>query len=239
VLALGAVGIGVALGGCVSTEQKATWAHIENARIIASQSSTVVRRAGHEVKVTRVTLLRAGRLIAVAVGLHNTTSHAVNDVPVSVGLRGPDGGRVYLNRARGLNYFKTHVAVIAARRSLTWIFTGRRPHSLSGRPFAVAGEESVTPITVARTIPQLRAVLSGTRPLSDRAAVRVSVTNSSSIPQIGLQVYALAGDSGRYSAAGSVTVAKLGTGQTTTTRIEMVGHLHGARIELEALPTLF
>lgn len=239
VMAGGVAWLGVALSGCVSTEQKATWLHVEDARIIARQRPTVVTRPGGQVRVIGVTLLRAGGRLAIAVELRNLTGQAVNDVPISVGVRTRGGARVYLNRASELDYFKTHVAVIPARGSLTWVFTGRGRRGLEGRPFALAGSESDPPVTVARSIPALRARVATAAVPAGSHALRVTVTNLSSIPQVGLQVYAFAGDGGHYSAAGSATVASLATGQSTTTRVDLVGRVHGAQLQLEALPTLF
>lgn len=238
-LAAATIVCGASVSGCVSTEQRAGWAHIEDARIIASQSSVIVRRADRQVRVTRVSMLDAGGRVAIAVGLRNTTSHPLNDLPISIGLSIARGATVYLNRAAGLDYFKTHVAEIPPRKAITWVFTGPRPRHFSGRPFAVAGSQTAPPITVADSIPSIRAVLSSARqPAGDRA-VRVTVTNLSSIPQVGLQIYALARAAGRYSAAGSATVANLEAGNSTTTRVELVGRPRGAPVQLEALPTLF
>jgi hypothetical protein len=256
-----AAGLAFALAGCISTEQKATWLHITDARIIASQHSTVVRHPGDAVRVTRVTLLHSGKRVAVVVGLQNVTARPVNDIPISVGLRPSRGPRVYLNRAANVDYFKTHVAAIPARGSVTWVFTAHRHRPLAGRVFAVAGSESSPPVTVARALPALHAVLaaeaargtsasgsgaSAATPSAPRAPARtggsdvtVTITNLSAVPQVGLQVYAVAGGSGRYSAAGSATVPELGTGKTATARIDLIGSPHGAPLQLEALPTLF
>jgi hypothetical protein len=242
VAALAVVAPGVAVSGCVSTQQKAGWAHIENARIIASQGSTVVRRAGDQLRVSRVTLLNDGSRLAIAVGLRNATGRALNDVPISVGLRPPRGAPAYLNRAAGLGYFKTHVAAVPARGSVTWVFTARRPrhlHQPGERPFAVVGDALRPPTTVARTLPRVRAVLSPTSSAAGNGRLTVIVTNLSPVPQLELQLYAVARGRRGYAAAGSATVADLGTGSTTTTTIGLVGRPGGARIQLEALPTLF
>jgi hypothetical protein len=231
--------LGVALGGCISTQQKATWLHVEDARIIAGQRPTVVTRAGDQIQVSGVTLLRAQGQLAIAVDLRNRTDHAVNDVPISVGLGSRSGRRVYLNRGSNLDYFKSHVAVIPARGASTWVFTGPGRPGLRGRPFAIAGSESDPPVTVVRSIPALRIRETAASPPSGSGTVQVTVTNLSSIPQVAVPVYAFAGDGGRYSAAGTATVASLGTGQTTTARVELVGHEHGTQLQLEALPTLF
>lgn len=238
-LAAGVLGLGVAVSGCVSSEQKSVWAHIQDARIIASQSPLIVRRASREVRVTRVVLLRTGARLAIAVGLRNTTSHALNDLPISVGVRAKGGARVYLNRASGLDYFKTHVAEIPAGGAATWVFTAHRRRRLDGRPFAVAGNETLPRITVARSIPSIRAVLASASAPAGESAIPITVTNLSSVPQSEFPVYVVALSAGRYTAAGSTTIADLGTSSSTTTRVGLVGRLSGAQVRLEALPTLF
>jgi hypothetical protein len=239
---LAAVALGATVSGCVSTEQKSIWGHIEAARIIASQSSTVVRQASHDVRVTRVALLHGGSRLAIAVRLRNVTGRALNDVPISVGLRPAGSARIYLNRAVGLDYFKTHVAEIPAGSSLTWVFTGRQPRHprrLGSRPFAVVGDETAPPTTVARGLPHVRAVLAPVSSAAGDGTLRVTVTNLSAVPQPELQVYAVAGGTRGYAAVGSATVANLGAGGSTTTSIGLVGHPGSARIQIEAMPTLF
>lgn len=238
-MTVGAIAVAAALGGCISTQQKASWLHIQDARIVASQHPTVVASPGDVVRVTKVTLLRAGGRLAVAVDLRNLTDHAVNDIPISVGIQPSHRARVYLNRAPNLDYFKTHVAVIGARGASTWVFIGRGRSGLRGRPFALAGSESDPPVTVVRSIPALRIQETPTSLTSRDGAVGVTVTNLSSIPQVAVPVYAFAGNGQGYSAAGSATVTNLGSGQTTTTRLDLVGHDHGVQLQLEALPTLF
>jgi hypothetical protein len=239
---LAVVTLGAGVTGCVSTQQKAGWAHIEAARTIVSQGSTFVRHAGDELRVTGVTLLHDGTRLAVAVGLRNVTGHALNDIPISVGLRGSGGAVVYLNRGAGIDYFRTHVAEIPSAGSLTWVFTGRRPRRplrLGSRPFAVVGDETAAPTTVGRALPRVRAVLATRSPAIGDGELRVTVTNLSAVPQPELQVYAIAAGARGYTAAGSATVAELGTGSSTTTSIGLIGRPSNARVRLEALPTLF
>lgn len=234
---LAAAALGVALSGCVSTQQKARWNQVANARIIASQSPMVVKHAASDVRIARVSLVREGDRVAVAVRLRNATHRPLNDVPISIGTVGRRGARTYLNRGPNLDYFKNHVAVIPASATVTWVFTGRRPHRLSGRAFAVAGTPSSPPITVARTIPVISAALAP--PASGSRALRVTVTNRSSIPQPSLQVYAVALAGSRYSAAASATVANLAAGKSATVSLGLIGHRPDPNVQIEALPTLF
>jgi hypothetical protein len=223
-----AVCAAVALGGCVSSEQKATWGHIESARIIASQNATVVQHPNPQVRVTRVSVV--------------TGPHPVNDLPISVGLHEPHHRSRYLNRRAGLSYFETHVAEIPGSGRITWLYSGPAPRHPSRRglngahAFAVVGRPSRSPITVAGRIPPVRAALVS----AHGRVLRVNVTNLSSIPQVQLPVYALALAGGRYSAVGSGTVAALSPGSSTPIRLDLVGHTTGHQhITLEALPTLF
>ena len=237
--AVAAAGLAAAAAGCVSTEQKAAWAHVIDARIIAGQKPIVVRRPGGEVVVTGVALVREGPRLAIAVSLSNRTGRVLNDIPISVGVRTRGGPPRYLNRAAGLGYFESHLAVIPAGGHSTWVFTARRVRRLSGRPFAVAGRESVPPVTVARTLPAVSAVASPARSLTPGARLRITVTNRSAVPQIQLPVYAVARTGRGYVAAGTTVIASLGAGQSTTTELELVGRAGRAPLQLEALPTLF
>lgn len=233
---LAAAALAAALSGCVSTQQKARWNEIANARLIASQNPTLVRHAAADVRVSGVSIVRQGDRFAIAVRLRNQTTHPLNDLPISIGTVTRHGARTYLNRAPNLDYFKTHVAVIPPSATVTWVFTGHR-HPLSGRAFAVAGRQSSPPVTVARTIPRLSATIapgaSGSR------ALRVTVTNRSSVPQVSLQLYAVALAAGRYAAAGSASVASLAAGKSATVSLGLIGRRPDPNVQIEALPTLF
>jgi hypothetical protein len=238
----GAVGAALVLGGCVSSEQKAAWVHIESARIIASQNRTVVVHPDPQVRVTQVSVVTGPGRVAIVVGLRNLSPHPVNDLPISVGLREPAHRSLYLNQHAGLGYFETHVAEIPGAGRITWLYSGPAPKGPSPRSrarahaFAVVGGPSRTPVTVARRIPPVRAALVA----AHGRVLRVTVTNQSSIPQVPLQVYALALAGGRYSAVGSGTVAALSPNSSTAIRLDLVGHTAGHQhITLEALPTLF
>ena len=240
--AAAAVGAALALSGCVTSEQKAAWVHIESARIIASQNATVVGHPDPQVRVTRVSVVTGPGRVAIVVELRNLSPRPVNDLPISVGVHERDHGSRYLNQRAGLSYFETHVAEIPGGGRITWLYSASAPRRLSraslaaAHAFAVVGRPSRSPITVASRIPPVRAALVSV----DGRVLRVRVTNLSSIPQVPLPVYALALAGGRYSAVGSGTVAALSPGSSTPIRLDLVGHTTGHQpITLEALPTLF
>jgi hypothetical protein len=221
------------LTGCDSTQQQAARARLKAARFIDSATLTVVRRRNPDVRVLAVKLVRGSEGSAVTVRLRNAAAHPWHDLPISVGILG--GHRSYLNAAPNTYYFKTHLASIAARGSVTWVFTTNRKLPARAKPFALIGARASVPATLAHRLPRIDVTMasSGTRRLL------VKVTNASEVPQYQLQIYALGLDRGRYVAAGGATLAHLGTETSEIVAVPLVGAQRPTSVELEALPTTF
>jgi hypothetical protein len=220
--------LSVILTGCVSTQTIAARARLVSARTLASQSATKVPRANPAVDVGRLAVIHGQPGTAIVVPLRNNTSTTLTDLPISVDIRTAHG-ELHLNRAANLDYFETHVAVIAPHGSTDWVFT-------TGRH--VTGKRAV--VTVG--FPQLRASLAGDLPqieVSSRGNARLTVSNRSGIPQYDLQVYVVAVRAGRDVGAGRTDVTHLGTHATTTLNVTLIGAAKGAALRLIALPTIF
>ncbi len=67
----------------------------------------------------------------------------------------------------------------------------------------------------------------------------IALHNLSGVPQYQLQVYAFAELGGRYVAAGNVTVPHLGSQSRQKLALGLLGKLDHARLQIEALPTIF
>jgi len=235
-LVLGAVTIALLVSGCVSTQQKAAWLHIQDERIIATQSPTVVRAPGHAVRLLGVTVLPGRGGLTVAVEVKNPGSRPLGDIPISLVVRlGRRHRTVYLNSAAGLDYFAAHLVSIPARATETWVTTvpGRLA---AGRILAVAGDELDPALAPDGSLPKLRVRLLGT---VRAGAVRVAVSNPTAVPQPDLQLYAVAFAGTRIAAAGTATLDSLPGGTSATATVPLLGDARGARVEVEALPTLF
>jgi hypothetical protein len=226
--------------GCDSTQQQAVRARLKAERVIASEAPTVVRRRSSQIRVVGVTLLRGSGGDAIAVRMRSSATHPLHDLPVSVGIVARGGRRIYLNDAANVYYFKTHLASIAARGSVTWVFTTSRELPASATPFAAVGASATVPATTVRTLPPIEISPAQSPTVSSRASgVRVRVTNASAVPQYQLQVYAIGLERGRYVAAGRATIEHLGTGSSETLEIGLLGGRSATSVELEALPTMF
>jgi hypothetical protein len=216
------VALGLLAGGCVTTQQKSARAKVVANRLLAARKPLLVTRANPEVKVLSTTVVGDREVV---VRLRNLRAGIAEDLPISIGVR----QRRYLNRRNDLDYLGTHVAAIAAGGDATWVFSSKR-RIPRGTVFARVGASAA----------QSPAVLPDVR-VSDVAArgaiVTARVTNSSSIPQYGLGVFAYATRAGRPVAAGRAVLSHLGTGAGTSVRIEMTGRLRGAALHVEAAPT--
>jgi hypothetical protein len=219
------------LGGCVTTQQRNERAKLAAERLLEGRKALRLGDRSPDVRVTRVSLIRARRASAFVVELSNTGARAVADLPLEVGVA-HGGRRQVLNRRRGLGYFARHVASIAPRGRARWVFVTRRPIPRGARGFAVAG----TPDAALPGRPQALPAVSSS--IAPGRTPRVTIRNGR-IPQYGLPVYAFARRGGRYVAAGRAAVEHVGTAGTATVQISLVGARSGATLESEALPSIF
>ena len=231
------VAAGIAVAGCATTQQEAVRLQLNSARIRASQNATKVAVAGRALRVTRVALVRGRRGSAIVVALHNPGTQTVSDLPISVGVRKGAARQRPLNvrSSAELSYFDAHVPVIAAGRTVTWVYATSHRTPAGARPYAIVGARPSVAAPRVATAP----VISASAARAD-ATARAAVTlhNRSSIPQYQLQVYVVARHGGRYVAAGALTVAHLGGGGGRTVEVPLLGNPTRGRLELEALPTI-
>jgi len=231
--------IGVVLGaltltvltGCVETTQtKSARIEVQDNRLLASEEPVRVARADGEVSVLGVALVHgAGGRVAVAVRLRNDAARSLTDLPISVGVRAPDGRITLLNAQANLPYFQTHIGAVAPGSQTTWVFTGRSG-APAGTPVALVGAPTFTVAAAPATLPQIT-----TAPATPG---RVTITNRSGIPQYALTVYASAEAAGRVLAAGQAAVAELAPGARATVAVPLVGDAGTSSLQLDAPPTL-
>lgn len=253
----GVAAAGGLFSGCVSTQEKNARAKLAATRVLEGRRAPRAARAGGEVRVVGVQAVRgAGRgRSAVVVELRNGAREPRTDVPVTVGVRGPDGRRVRLNGRAGQGWFASHLPAVDGGGRATWVFTTRRPLP-RGRLFAVAGALQEPPFSSASALPALRAetvagaevgravatARAGSRAsASSRGAgrVRVAVVNDSGVPQADVQVYALVRDGRRWVAAGRASVARLGAHGRATVSVPLAGDAAGRPVRVHAIPTIF
>jgi hypothetical protein len=246
--ALAAIATAGGLTACATTQQEAARLQLNSARIRASELPTRVTTAGTAVTVQRVAIVTGHGQTAFVVQVRNPGRRAVTDLPISVGVRAGHRAPIYVNvqSPLELSYFDAHLPVVAASSSVTWVYTTSRHLPAHARPFARVGGTPSPPAPGGSRLPAIQAspipatagpattaVTHGTTKLA------IALRNLSGVPQYQLQVYAFAQSRGRYVAAGSLTVPHLGTQSSTKLALGLLGDPGTARLEIEALPTIF
>jgi hypothetical protein len=235
---LGAVLALLALCGCTTTQEVAARLRLNGARLRASQVSVRVRASDPDIQVQRVSIVSGHGGSAVLVQMRNLAGHVVSDLPISVGVIGRKGNRVYLNGGDTLNYFQAHLPGIAPRGELTWVFTTSARLDPSAHAFAAVGPTAAVPLPQQLTLPGL-VVTGETLSRMPRGVLRVRVHNPTSIPQYQLEVYAFSQRGDRYAAAGEAMLAHLGSNSSAEVPLKLLGSPTSATVALEAPPTIF
>jgi hypothetical protein len=235
-VATGTLALALPLAGCTTTQHEAQREQLDSARLRAALKSTRVTVANTTVAPTSVATVIAGGRTAFVITVRNGGRRAVTDLPISVGYERADGSRTYLNASVDLNYFQAHLPVIAAGRSLTWVFTVSSralPHGV--RLFATVGAKPTPPALLTEMDVRIGLDVGH---VTATDSVMVQLDNPSSVPQYQLQVYAYARRGGRYVAAGNTTVADLGAGSKQRVKLPLVGLVSSANLHVEAIPTI-
>jgi hypothetical protein len=230
-----AIATAVALCGCVTTQQRNARTVLLNERTLATETTVRVTYQNPLVRVEGIALIRSGADVGFAVRVANMSPRPLTDLPISVGVIGVGGRKLYLNGAANTGYYEAHVPSIAPRAQGVWVLAGGERTPVGGRPFALVGVAGEPPTTTVRALPQIAAVAR----VTIAGQLRVALTNPSGIPQYGLQVYAVASRSGRAVAVGRATVAQLDGGARASVSLGLVGSPAGAHVQVYALSTIF
>jgi hypothetical protein len=224
----------VSLSGCVTTQTKAARLQINSARIRAAEVHTRVRRTGASVRVQSLALVTHAHHSRFVVTVRNRGARAVSDLPISVGYRTAGGKRVYLNAGVSSVYFDAHLATVASHGSLSWVSAVTRSLPRGAHPFALVGARPTVTADDHGSLPVITTAARG----QTATSLRVSVHNSSSIPQYQLPVYATVDRHGHAIAAAQASVTELSGGATQVLRLHLVGSADHATARIQAPPTI-
>jgi hypothetical protein len=177
--------------------------------------------------------VRAGGKTAFVVTVGNRGHRAVTDLPISVGYTTASGASVLLNSTASLNYFASHLPAVRAGKSLVWVFTTDRAVPSRSRPFARIGLKRAVPALLTERVN----IGVRYRYLPTMNSLSLHLTNSTSVPQYQLQVYAYAKRDGHYVGAANATVMNLGAGIRRSIRLGLVGS-PSDDLHVQAIPTI-
>lgn len=235
-LALPALALAPALGGCESTQAKSARLKRAGVQQLAAERGLDVRSQNPDVKVLSAAVLHDENGAAVVVALRNRTSRPLGRVPVAIDVEGADGRSVYRNDVPGLDPSLVEATGVPAGGALLWVndqvATSSAPKSVQ----AVVGRERGT---APRELPRIDvdAPRLATDAVTGVEAIGV-VTNRSQIDQRRLVVSVVAQRSGKVVAAGRAIVERLLAGRHARYHVFFIGDPRGAQLTVAAPPTV-
>lgn len=224
------------LAGCQSTQDKSAEL-AKAAKAVKSERGVVVRKSTRDVAVGRPVVLkdRDGGTAAV-VPVTNRTGRPLAGLPISIDVRGAAGASVFRNDQPGLQASLTHVGLLRPGKRSLWVDDQVNP---AGAPRSLRAKVGPSRTRVPRRIPRLQvASVQVHRDPVDGPTADGAVRNRSKVLQRALVVYAVAIKGGRPVAAGRAQVRRLKPGRKAKFHVFLVGDPKGARLQLEAPPTV-
>jgi hypothetical protein len=226
------------LGGCESSQEKSAQleraAKVERARnpVQASRGLSITQ-ASREVQVVTTQVVHSSEGTAAVVTLHNTSPHALRDVPIAITVKDAAGGTLYQNSAPGVEAALTSVPLLAPGAQVTWIDDQVQAAGTPTSVSALVGEAPQAPASVPKI------AVSGVHPTEEggSSGAAGTVANASTVAQQGLVVYAVARRGGRVVAAGRAVLSEVAAHSSSPFQVLFIGSAAGAKLEVNAPPS--
>ncbi|GAC1317537.1 MAG: hypothetical protein NVSMB25_05360 [Thermoleophilaceae bacterium] len=222
------------LSACESSQDQSKRLAKEGRKAFA-RKGLVVSQQNSSVKVLSSGVVTDHNGTAVVVALRNETATAMVGVPISIDVLAGPGTSVYRNDAPGLEPTLTQAQLLVPHKEFLWVndqVTGNGARSVKptvGRPARTLGGQ-LPKVDVSQ--PTL-----STDPVSGVEAVGTA-TNRSKVEQLKLVVYCVALRGQKVVAAGRAQIARLKPGQKLPYHAFFIGDPHGAKVTVEAPPTV-
>ena len=221
--------VAVALSGCESTQEESAKLEKTAKHFTLARTGLSITHASTQAQVLSATVVRDSEGAAVAVTVHNSSSHTLSSVPIAITVKNAHGQTLYQNNAAGLETGLTQISSLPAHGSITWVDDQVPPSGKPASVSAVVGEAS----TASGAEPRIEI---GALQLSEAATGEASGTvhNRSGITQQKLVVYVLARRGGTIVAAGRAILAEVAPGASVAFQAFLVGAATGAKLEASA-----
>jgi hypothetical protein len=225
------------LGGCESTQSRSAELEKEGESALVVDAGLKIKKENSDVKVTSSTLLTDSYGSAVVVGLHNSSSKSLVDVPILIDVLDAKGRSVYRNDIPGIEPTLAAVPYIPAGGDANWV---NDQVQASGKPQSVKVKVGAGGGSYSGPMPEIEVsspVIEGD-PVSGIEATG-TVVNRTGKDQERLLLYAIGTRDGKVVAAGRGAIEHLkGTTKPLHYDIFFIGDPKGTDVEVTQYPTL-
>lgn len=229
------LGLALLVSACDSTQDKADRLSKDGGEAFTQEGLQVTRR-NPDVEVVSTAVLQDANGGAAVVTMRNRSKRGMVRVPVAIDVRGTGRESVFRNDAPGLEPSLVEAPLVPPGGEFTWVndqvVAAERPRAVKARIGPARGAAPARPPRIVVSRPRLES-----DSVSGVAAVG-KVMNRSKVEQRKLVIYAVARRGGRVVAAGRGQIMRVKAGRRAGYRIFFIGNPKGARLSLEAPPTV-
>jgi hypothetical protein len=225
------------LVACQSTQSRSADLEKEGAKTLLADSGVKIEKESTDVKVTSATVLSDSNGSAVVVGLHNSSSENLVDVPILIDVVDAKGKSVYTNAIPGVEPALAAVPYIAAGGDVDWV---NDQVLATGKPKSVKVKVGASTESYAGPLPEIEVSAPKIEgdPVSGIEATG-TVVNQTGKDQERLLLYAVGRSGGKVVAAGRGAVEHLKPGtKPLHYDIFFIGDPTGTDLEVTQFPTL-
>lgn len=230
--------LALALTGCQTTAEKS--ASLERAALQRAKTAPAaakglsIARASTALHVISTAALHSSEGIAAEVTVRNGSDTPQESAPLAIAVRSAGGSTLYSNASPGLAHSLISLPLVPAHGTATWVDDQVEGSGTPTSVTATVGEGQ----PARGALPQIKVSGRLAAQSADTAEVQGTVTNSSSVEQKELVVYAVLTRGKRIVAAGRSVLAQLAAHASGSFQIFLIGaDAAGAQLQLSAPPT--
>jgi hypothetical protein len=226
--------LAVLLSACESSQDKSARLAKRGKQAFSAKGLSIQHGNG-EVKIEQTAVLKDANGAAAVVVLTNRSSAGMANVPVAIDVRGSGGRTLFKNDAPGLEPSLVGVPALQPRQTVAWV---NDQVTLAAPPKSVRAVvgKARAPLRSEPKL-QISAPALSVDPVSGTEAAG-KVANRSKVDQRNLVLFCVAWRGRRIVAAGRGQIQRLAAGKTATYHILFIGNPKGARLSVQAPPTV-
>jgi hypothetical protein len=225
------------LMACQSTQSRSAELEKEGAKTLLADSGVKIEKESTDVKVTSATLLSDSNGSAVVVGLHNSSSKNLVEVPILINVIDAKGKSIYTNAIPGIEPALASVPYIPSGGDVDWV---NDQVLASGKPKSVKVKVGASTDSHSGGLPDIRVSPPKVEgdPVSGIEATG-TVVNKTGKDQERLLLYAIGRSGGKVVAAGRGAIEHLKPDtKPLHYDIFFIGDPTGTDLEVTEFPTL-
>jgi hypothetical protein len=220
---------------CESTQSKSAALKAKGAKLV-NQKGLDVKQRNNDIRIVAKKVLHDANGTAVVIVMRSRAQAPLQGVPVEIAVTGSGGKVLFKNDQPGVDKALVGPSILPPGKDFAWVHD---QVVISGKALAVKATPGAAKSTVTGELPKLEVSAPQLHGDTTSGIEAVgTVTNASKVEQQDLVLYCVATKGGAIVAAGRGGIPRLKVGQKRSYHIFFIGDPRGAKLSVEAPPTV-